>query len=357
MPFGDIPQDMFDRFKASPALTSRHVDEALCLVLGKKVVTKKNAGSKVIVLGLEKDSKKGAAAAAAEKTDGKDDKAAAATAKGGGKGGKGVTDGKIEKKDQQSAAAKPQPKGNGKGQVAAKTEKADPKLDLKITADTAALPRLTRILVQFLKESCPAGCKPHYVNRVVIRAGAKHGHSNMDIKNLSGVLPELRWAGGQETIPPGAPWWSDGESVGLAISEVKLRHKVLSIDPRIAGVFSFTKTETSVANAVNFQFLIQASAVGAEDLNRMGTAVKIFEMGLKSYGFPAWNGSASTFASLPKLPAALAEKNIRIKLAVSKYRQAHEVPKDSEDGKNQKKRKYFCPQCQCEQCKKQKIAA
>ena len=98
--------------------------------------------------------------------------------------------------------------------------------------------------------------------------------------------------------------------MGLAISEVKLRHKarlrrlgvavqeslkhqshdpccrrsqVLSIDPRIAGIFSFTKTETSVANAVNFQFLIQASAVGAEDLNRMGTAVKIFEMGLKSF--------------------------------------------------------------------------
>ncbi|CAE7265855.1 unnamed protein product, partial [Symbiodinium pilosum] len=259
MPFGDIPQDMFDRFKAVPVLDSLHVEEALTLVLGKKSVTKKNAGCKVIVLGLDKDSKKAASANAAATSECAECHKSS-PAKGSGQGGADV-------KTEKSAPGKEKSKGNGKGGKG----KSEPKLELKIAPDTKALPLLTQILARFLKEKS-GGSKPHYFNRVVIRAGAKHGPSNMDIGNLSGLLPELWWAGGQETVPPGAPWWSDGESVGLAISEVKLRHEVRSMDPRIAGCFAFTKSDTAVACDVNFPFYIQASAFGAEDLRRMGTA-------------------------------------------------------------------------------------
>ena len=190
MPFGDIPQDMFDRFKAVPVLDSLHVEEALTLVLGKKSVTKKNAGCKVIVLGLDKDSKKAASANAAATSECAECHKSS-PAKGSGQGGADV-------KTEKSAPGKEKSKGNGKGGKG----KSEPKLELKIAPDTKALPLLTQILARFLKEKS-GGSKPHYFNRVVIRAGAKHGPSNMDIGNLSGLLPELWWAGGQETVPPG----------------------------------------------------------------------------------------------------------------------------------------------------------
>ena len=189
MPFGDIPQDMFDRFKAVPALSSLHVDEALTLVLAKKSVTKKNAGCKVIVLGLDKDSKKAASANAA--TTSECAECQKSPANGSGQGGTDV-------KNEKSAPSTEKSKGNDKGGKG----KSEPKLELKIAPDTKAFPLLTQMLARFLKEKS-AGSKPHYFNRVVIRAGAKHGPSNMDIGNLSGLLPELWWAGGQETVPPG----------------------------------------------------------------------------------------------------------------------------------------------------------
>ena len=180
--------------------------------------------------------------------------------------------------------------------------------------------------------------------------------------------------------------------MGLAISEVKLRHqarvrrvaqesrkcqnrrgKVCSIDPRIAGCFAFTKSDTAVACNVSFPFYIQASAIGAEDLRRMGTAVMSFEKELQSFlkaldrvctcsAKPAvarFCNPRSRVSSRECLRIALAEKSVRIRLAVSKYRKAHEVPKSTDDGrKNGEKRKQFCPNCCCEQCsnaKKQKV--
>ena len=79
---------------------------------------------------------------------------------------------------------------------------------------------------------------------------------------------------------------------------------------------------------------------------------------IQGHGFPAWSACASTCSTLPKLPPALAEKGVRIRLAVSKYRKAHEVPKSTDDDKKKAdKRKQFCPNCCCEQCKakKQKV--
>ena len=55
------------------------------------------------------------------------------------------------------------------------------------------------------------------------------------------------------------------------------------MDPRIAGCFAFTKSDTAVACDVNFPFYIQASAFGAEDLRRMGTAVMSFEKELEGF--------------------------------------------------------------------------